>query len=658
MSFLQPLSLLALPLILLPIVIHLINQRRFQTVPWAAMTFLLAANRVSHGHARLRRWLILAARTAAVAGLVFAVSRPLSSGWLGLAGGGRVDRTIVLLDRSPSMTMRDHSGTSKLEQGLRQITESLQTLGGGQCVLIDSVTLAPIELDSPLQLLTLPQSVPADSSADLPAMMAAAHDYININRPGRCDVWICSDIQAHDWQSDRGRWQSIRRAFSDLQVPIQFQLLALTATPDQNRAVRVTSARQVETPGGSQLLLSLFVSQDPATTREESLPIQLELNGARSEFTLPISGERGELHDHAVPIDAAERVGWGCVTIAPDSIPADNRFYFAYDAPLERKTIIVAAAESATAPLEFAASVSPAADLQCSQQTITPDLWLSTTIDDAALVIWCADLPAPGTAAQQQLDAFVDRGGCVLFFPPPAPSAAEFAGLSWTGWQPRDAARVTDWVGDQDLLSRTLGGDALPVAELKFDRTCGIAGEFVALAKIADSVPLLVRGMDGGANVYFCGTTVAAADSSLAENGVVLYAMIHRALETGVQSLGASSQQDAGRSRPRSGSPRWNLVAGDPATLSTEYSHQAGVYSVADRVVAINRPLAEDAVGTLSEPQLADIFAGLDFNLVEVDNPGSGSLVQEIWRLCLLAMLAALIMEAVLCLPRKSISFA
>ena len=54
MSFLQPWLLAALPLIALPIIIHLINQRRFQTIPWAAMMFLLAAQRMARGYSRLR----------------------------------------------------------------------------------------------------------------------------------------------------------------------------------------------------------------------------------------------------------------------------------------------------------------------------------------------------------------------------------------------------------------------------------------------------------------------------------------------------------------------------------------------------------------------------------------------------------------------------
>src|SRR5882757_1273316 len=103
MTFLQPLLLAALPLISLPILIHLINQRRYQSVQWAAMMFLLAANRMSRGYARLRQWLIMAFRMLAIAGLVFAVSRPLAGGWLGLTAGGRADTTLVLLDRSPSM---------------------------------------------------------------------------------------------------------------------------------------------------------------------------------------------------------------------------------------------------------------------------------------------------------------------------------------------------------------------------------------------------------------------------------------------------------------------------------------------------------------------------------------------------------------------------
>jgi hypothetical protein len=54
MSFLFP-SLLAigLPLVAVPILIHLINLRRQQRIRWAAMQFLLESQR------RNRRWILL-----------------------------------------------------------------------------------------------------------------------------------------------------------------------------------------------------------------------------------------------------------------------------------------------------------------------------------------------------------------------------------------------------------------------------------------------------------------------------------------------------------------------------------------------------------------------------------------------------------------------
>src|SRR5437764_13889549 len=156
MSFLQPLLLAALPLVALPIIIHLINQRRYQTIRWAAMIFLLAANRMSRGYARLRQMLILLFRMLAIAGLIFAVSRPLAGGWLGRAGGGRPDTTIILLDRSPSMRQQG-PGTvvSKLEAARQQLARTLAVLGSAHWVLTESTANAardPASPDAPLPL--------------------------------------------------------------------------------------------------------------------------------------------------------------------------------------------------------------------------------------------------------------------------------------------------------------------------------------------------------------------------------------------------------------------------------------------------------------------------------------------------------------------------
>ena len=211
MTFLQPLLLAALPLIALPVIIHLINQRRYQTVRWGAMMFLLAANRMSRGYARLRQILILIFRTLAIAGLIFAVSRPLASGWLGLTAGGQADTTIILLDRSPSMQEQGAgSGISKLQRGREQLASTLETLGSDRWVLVETTSDGATEIESPDSLRKLPSTEAVGTSSDLPGMLESARDYITSNNTGRTEVWICSDIRENDWNAESGRWQSLR----------------------------------------------------------------------------------------------------------------------------------------------------------------------------------------------------------------------------------------------------------------------------------------------------------------------------------------------------------------------------------------------------------------------------------------------------------------
>ena len=98
MTFLVPSLLVALPLALLPIIIHLIHLYRRRQVKWAAMMFLFAAQRMNRGLSRLRQVLILALRVLAVAAILFVITRPLAGGWLGLTGGAP-DTVLILLDR-------------------------------------------------------------------------------------------------------------------------------------------------------------------------------------------------------------------------------------------------------------------------------------------------------------------------------------------------------------------------------------------------------------------------------------------------------------------------------------------------------------------------------------------------------------------------------
>lgn len=651
MSFLQQWMLAGLPLVALPVIIHLINQRRFQTIQWGAMMFLLAAHRMARGYSRLRQLLIMLFRMLAVAGLVLAASRPLASGWLGLAAGSRADTTIILLDRSPSMQQRGvGTGDSKLETGRKQLVRTFETLGSSHWVLIDSANHTPQELESPAALNTLPSAGPASSSADLPVMLQAAHDYIRSNRVGQTEVWICSDLRENDWTPESGRWATLRDAFLEFPQGVRFHLLAYPQSALTNHSIRVTEVRRVQTDEGAEVLVSLRITRDGGGDEKTPLQVQFEIDGARSVMNVELTGQQTDFKDHRLPVERSRARGWGRVSIPADANPDDDEFYFAFDNPPPRRTIIVAEEAQSERPLQLVAGIAPDPSLTLTPEVVTPDQLPTVEWENVSLVLWQGSLPTGPIA--DQIQKFVERGGEVVFLPPRNPGREEIFGMRWTEWvSGNDPVVIETWRGDEDLLGRTLSGAALPVGQLEIRKYCGLKGEHTPLATLRGGAPLVARVPTEQGGVYFWATTPAVQDSSLATNGVVLYAFVQRALEAGAVVLGKARQLDAGVPGKESGS-QWTRLSETDQGLSTEYPFHRGVYSSGEKLLAVNRSPSEDEIRVLSDTRVAELFRGLDFARVD-DQAGSvNSLIQEIWRAFMTLMLIALILEAALCLPR------
>jgi hypothetical protein len=142
----------------------------------------------------------------------------------------------------------------------------------------------------------------------------------------------------------------------------------------------------------------------------------------------------------------------------------------------------------------------------------------------------------------------------------------------------------------------------------------------------------------------------------LDREGLTLFVAIQRAIAAGVETVGQAKSFEAG-SLPA------QVVNDLPRVLSATEdewlggrSQRAGVYGNETQWVALNRPQAEDRDQTLSRSEVETVLAGLDFQIVE-DQVGSGkSLASEVWRLFVIVMGLALIVEAWLCLPPKATS--
>ncbi|TWU47306.1 hypothetical protein Poly51_51060 [Rubripirellula tenax] len=665
MSFLQPWMLFALPLAALPVIIHLINQRRYQTTQWAAMMFLLAANRMNRGYARIRQWTILALRTMVIAALIFAVGRPLSSGLIGGAiGGNGSANTIVLLDRSPSMQQRDASGElTKLQSGVAKVTQTLTTLDAQRIVLIESNRSEPKELSKASELLDVPESGPSDASADMPAMMLAALDHIRDGELGQTDVWIVSDLRESDWSAKDGRWASLRDAFAEFGRRVRFRLLAFPESESVNRSIRVSDVVLRSSGDDPHLTLSInLIGNQDAQAKTQTVPITIEIEGARSTVEVAFDGSSAELKGHRIAVPREQGRGWGRVSIPADANGADNDFYFTFDVAPPRRSLIVTDDDQVGRVLKLAAEIPSDVDVQCVADVVSPDGLAAVDWQTIAMVLWHGDVSKSERAT---IERFVGRGGTVIFLPGPNGNGtngngtdgnAELPfGVKWGAWQAeKDPVSIASWRGDADLLSATLSGTSLPVGGIRIERFAAIDGEVTPLATLVGGKPLLGRVATPRGGVYLLATTPSADDSSLAADGVVLYVMIQRALESGARSLRNIGQQTSGES-DADAAANFNPIASRDDRMSTERAFTAGVYVDDAKWLAINRGRAEDQSPVVDDTAVDQLFGDLVLDRIDQSAGNTNSIVEEVWRAFLVIMLIAMIGEACLCLPRHTV---
>ena len=665
MNFLQPMILLALPLMALPILIHLIHRHRHRTVQWAAMMFLVSAQRMSKGMARLRYVLIMLMRMAAVGALIFALSRPLVSGGLGGIGLSRPDATLILLDRSTSMEAQDlQTGESKRSTGLKKLAALLEKQDvGSQLVLIDSASGAAQSIESPQSLLDLPSTAATATSADIPGMLETALAYLKANESGRADIWICSDLSENDWDSGSGRWAVMREQFAQLKGVRHF-LLSYADRSSNNLSIRVANVKRRQIGNQAELVLDVLLRAEgrspEASDLTRTVPIEFEVNNVRSVIEVELDTRGASLQGHRISIDGKLRAGWGSVALPGDANPLDNRFYFVFSEPPIRKAVVVTDDARAGEAFRLGLAIPTESGLQHKADVISAARVGEIDWESTGLLIWQA--PLPDGLVAEQIRHFVDSGRVVLFFPPDRSEGGQLFTARWGDWQQPgpESSKVSWWRSDADLLAHVDSGNALPLNDLRTYRYCAIESlnsetPVTPLARLGGERPLLVRAATDRGGAYFCATLPTAQYSSLERDGVVFYVMLQRALAAGCRSLTTASQRDAGPG-VLTDRRQWEPVAPvvDGPGVSQRELH-AGIYRDGDHWTALNRNSAEDRSPATPVARVDELFDGLAYQRIDDAVGDTSSLASEIWRLLLLAMAVALVLEALLCMPEKRI---
>ena len=122
-----------------PLVIHLLNRRRFRELDWAAMDFLLEASSRSRSLLELRDLVLLALRTAAVALFGLAIARPFLASRAGAAAGSGPVHAVIVVDNSLSMGRERLGGTTLLDDARTRAKEFIN-----RCPVGSRVSILPL----------------------------------------------------------------------------------------------------------------------------------------------------------------------------------------------------------------------------------------------------------------------------------------------------------------------------------------------------------------------------------------------------------------------------------------------------------------------------------------------------------------------------------
>ncbi|MEI8038611.1 MAG: BatA domain-containing protein [Verrucomicrobiota bacterium] len=650
MLFLSPALLWFLAAASVPIAIHLINRRRHKTVQWAAMQFLLKAARQSRGKKKLRNLLILACRALAVAALALAAARPIVSGLLGW-GGGSIDTVVLLLDRSASMEIKPGDGLDSRRQiVLKKVREAMADLGSARLVLIDSATGQPQEVPSPETLADLSATAATDSAADFPALLTRAAEFL-AETPGRSEVWLASDLQASNWHPEDERWTAARASLTALPQHPALRVLSLTGPTAPNSSVRLAGSRRA----GDELVLDLEVMRSGDARGTTTLPLTTHHGGTRTTENLTIPGQSLRFQKR-VALPAASDSGHGYLSIPADGNERDNAAFFAYGPARPVKSLVVAAPGEAADYLALAAAP-PGLD-NLSTRRVDPAQAATAITADLAAILWAAPLPTGNTA--EAVRHYLTSGGQVLFLAPGAPSKITFCQLQWADPAEPPAGKffiLKDWNHHDGPLRDGLEGTPLAANRLKAIRRQIPLGDASQLARWEDGEPALSRRIIERGTAWMLGTLPDYTWSNLGDADVLLPA-VQRVLSAGADRFDASYLTTVGEDATRllPGDTRQRLDdfgTPDPANAA----HEAGVFRLGERLLAVNRPPAEDATEILSREALDAALEGTHYTLLDqAGQANDPSLARDVWRAFLVAVLFFLISEAILCLPKSESS--
>ena len=197
--------------ILSPIIIHLLNKRRFKIVNWAAMDFLFDAEKKNRRRVKLENFILLLLRCLAMLLLGLLLARPFLPS--GVFGDATQFQRVILLDDSLSQRVKigNQSAFEISKDRVKQLLQKLATDSGSDLLTlyvtsdaekpVGGLASEPVTIDSlDAVMARIDELECSDQSADYVAGLNEIIGFLegDISQSNQV-VYVMSDLRRRDW---------------------------------------------------------------------------------------------------------------------------------------------------------------------------------------------------------------------------------------------------------------------------------------------------------------------------------------------------------------------------------------------------------------------------------------------------------------------------
>lgn len=404
----------------IPVVIHLINLRRPKKLSFSTLAFFEELKKSTIRRIRIKQYLLLALRVAAIIMLALALARPLLTPSMGGGGASSSDEprvVAVLIDNSPSMSRIGARGPF-LDQA-HQIARRIVEGAGSDDRFIITATNAS---SSNMQLVNSTRSLDLIDEVELTNTGNQITESVRLIRNqlqntaiNRAIIYLITDGQ----KSQLDDLETLGARQQDNSKQVGMQIIRVGSANQPNIAVSDIRLRSNMLSRGNPVTLQAEV-RNYGNAGAANQFVSLEVEGRMvGQYEISLEpGETRELLFEIVP-DRAGDIS-GKVVIEGDEIAFDNERYFVISIPRTRSVLLVNGEKSDGS--EFISYLQPALEAarrsntqiefeRQQPQSVDQSNWLQ---HDVIILDGLREVPEYWF---DDLQRYVQNGKGVLFFP-------------------------------------------------------------------------------------------------------------------------------------------------------------------------------------------------------------------------------------------------